>query len=90
MRHVYQIAIQPFQDRAAVHLSAESFAGWQWNVLEILRQLSDLCNFGRRTEQEIFILPIELGQRTDDVPGVGSHAKFVDPANVDGDLHRKI
>ena len=71
-----------------MHLSAYRLAGGKWNGFKILRQLADLSDFGRRSQKEIFILPVELGQCANNVSRISADTEFIDPANVDGDLHR--
>ena len=69
--------------------NVQKIAGRKRNGLEILRQLADLSNFGRRPQQEIFILSVELGQGANNVPRISADAEVVDPANIDGNLHPK-
>ena len=90
MRDVQQIALQPFKHRAAMHLSAHALARIERNRLEVFWQLADLSDFGLGTKQEVFILPVKLGQGADDVARICTDAEFVDTANVDGYAHREI
>ena len=47
-------------------------------------------NFLLRAQQQILVFVIETGQRAHDIARVRAHAELIHPANVDGNLHRKI
>ena len=87
---MHQIATQAPEHRSALHVSAKGVGRRQRNRFEILRQLANLSNFLRRTEQEVLVFVVELRQCANDVAGVSADAEFVDPPNVEGNPHKEI
>jgi hypothetical protein len=72
-----------------MHLSPNCLAGGQRDRLEIFWQLSNLGNLRLWSQQEIPVSLVQLRQRTDDISGISPNPKFIDPANIDGDLHER-
>src|SRR5260370_13157234 len=90
MWHVHQVTAQATGHFLALHIPAHRVRSEHRNGPEIFGKVANLSDLFRWTKQEILVLAIKPGQRTDDVAGVCAHAELVHPANVDGNLHKEI
>ena len=90
MRNVHQLASIATHRGVTLHISSGGVGWWNSNRPEIFRQRADLVHFLFGAEQEIFVLMVETGQSAHNIARVRAHAELVHPADINGNLHRKI
>jgi hypothetical protein len=57
---------------------------------EIRRQGFDVAQLAGNAQQEVFGAMIEARQRANGVASIGTHAKFIDSPDVDGNAHSLV
>ena len=91
MRDVNQVAAQTPDDRSEFEITfRRGFRLGQRNRVKVRRELADLADLFRGSDQEILILAVEPAERAYDVAGISPNAKIGHSPDVNADFHDVI